>query len=57
MLDVAPQTLRRWRSEAQRGLPLQGPRYLRVGRRSVRYRLSDVRSYLDECLAATDCDS
>ena len=53
MLGCAPQTLRRWRSEALRGQPLQGPLFLRVGRSSVRYRLADVRDYLAERAADT----
>ena len=40
-LRLKPITLRIWRS-ARRGLP-----YIRVGRRNIRYRFSDVQQWLD----------
>ena len=56
MLSVAPQTLRRWRMEAARGATLCGPRFLRIGRRSIRYLRADVERYTEQqrALAAAE---
>jgi len=53
LIGIQPQTMRRWRSEALRGLPLRGPKFIRIGTR-VRYRLADVRAYLERCERETD---
>lgn len=42
MLSVAEQTLAHWRSQGRK-LP-----YIRISRRCVRYRLSDVRTFLEQ---------
>ena len=42
LLGVAPQTLANWASMGK------GPRFGRVGSRSVRYRLSDLLAYVAE---------
>ncbi|MEY8655214.1 helix-turn-helix transcriptional regulator [Brachybacterium paraconglomeratum] len=41
LLGIAPQTLANWRSMGK------GPRFVRVGSRSVRYRLSDLLAYVE----------
>ena len=41
LLGIAPQTMAHWRV---RGC---GPRYLLLNRRCVRYRLSDIRAWLE----------
>jgi len=43
LLNVSIATVRRWR------LLNQGPRWSRVGKSSVRYRLEDVTAFLDSC--------
>ena len=40
ILDVHPATLATWRSEGQ------GPRYLKIGQRNVRYRSEDLERWL-----------
>lgn len=54
LLGLSPQTLRGWRHESGRRGELRGPRYVRLGARSIRYRMSDLRDYLDTCQRATD---
>ena len=41
LLQISPRTVEGWRSRGE------GPRFVRVGRR-VRYRLDDLRAWLDE---------
>lgn len=41
MLGFSQRTLQNWRHSGQ------GPKYLRVNRRVIRYRLSDVQSWVD----------
>jgi hypothetical protein len=41
MLDVAVITLSQWRARGE------GPRYFKVGRRGIRYRLGDVLAWRD----------
>lgn len=45
LLGVSVATVRRWR------LLKQGPKYIRVGAASVRYRQEDVRAYIEQCPA------
>jgi phage terminase Nu1 subunit (DNA packaging protein) len=47
-LDVEPRTLESWRS---RGV---GPRFVRYSRRCVRYRLSDLKQWLEERVVRTE---
>lgn len=54
LLGLRPQTLRGWRHESNRGGELRGPRFIRLGMRAIRYRLSDLRAYLDTCQRSTD---
>jgi DNA-binding transcriptional MerR regulator len=48
LLDVSERTLEYWR---YRGL---GPAFIRVGRRTVRYRLSDVEAFLEANRQSTE---
>ena len=41
IIGIAPITLRQWRSHGK------GPKYLRIGGKCVRYRRSDIESWLD----------
>ena len=41
-LDVHPVTLANWRVDGQ------GPKFLRIGPRNIRYRRSDLLTYLEE---------
>lgn len=41
---VSPWTLRDWRKTAQR----RGPKYVKIERHRVRYRLADLQAYLEE---------
>ncbi len=41
LLDVSERTLEYWRYSGR------GPAFIRVGRRTVRYRLSDVQAFLE----------
>jgi predicted DNA-binding transcriptional regulator AlpA len=45
LLGVSVATVRRWR------LLRQGPRFIKVGAASVRYRQEDVRAYVEQCPA------
>ena len=45
LLGVSVATVRRWR------LSRQGPKFIRVGAASVRYRPADLTAYLDQCPA------
>jgi predicted DNA-binding transcriptional regulator AlpA len=45
LLDVSVATVRRWR------LLRQGPKFIRVGAASVRYRLEDLSDYIERCPA------
>jgi len=45
VLDMAPTTLRKWRSTGQ------GPSYLKLGK-NVRYRLEDLNAYLQKQMVA-----
>ena len=45
LLGVSVATVRRWR------LLRQGPKFIRVGAASVRYRPQDVSAYLEQCPA------
>jgi predicted DNA-binding transcriptional regulator AlpA len=44
-------TLQRFRTEGT------GPRFIKLGKRRVAYRLSDIRSWLDERVAASTADA
>lgn len=46
LIGVSRQSMRRWRMEYNRGQDLIGPRWVTVGRRTIRYRLSELRRYL-----------
>jgi len=43
LLGVSVATVRRWR------LLKQGPKFIRVGTASVRYRCEDLHAYLEQC--------
>jgi predicted DNA-binding transcriptional regulator AlpA len=45
LLGVSIATVRRWR------LLRQGPKFIRVGAASVRYRPEDLKAYIDQCPA------
>ena len=45
LLGVSVATVRRWR------LLRQGPKFIRVGAASVRYRPEDVKTYIEQCPA------
>jgi predicted DNA-binding transcriptional regulator AlpA len=45
LLDVSVATVRRWR------LLRQGPKFIRVGAASVRYRPENVAAYIEQCPA------
>lgn len=40
-LNLSPQTLRNWRAQCQ------GPAYIKVGRRSVRYDIDDLKAFME----------
>jgi predicted DNA-binding transcriptional regulator AlpA len=48
MLGVSPQTLAVWRCRRNNGHPAPELPYVKVGRRSIRYRLSDVKGFIEK---------
>jgi len=47
MLGVSPQTLAVWRCRKNNGHTAPDLPYIKVGRRSIRYRLSDLKKFSD----------
>jgi len=47
ILGLQPHTLAVWRLRASKGLPAPDLPYVRVGRRAIRYRLSDVQRFIE----------
>lgn len=41
MLSISPRTLEGWRTSGE------GPKYIRIGGRAVRYRLEDIQAWVD----------
>lgn len=46
-LNVTTTTLRRWRNEGV------GPRWFKLGNRLVRYRMDDLKAFLESCSVNT----
>jgi predicted DNA-binding transcriptional regulator AlpA len=47
MLGIAEQTLAVWRCRKNHGEPAPDLAYVRIGRRAIRYRLSEVKRFID----------
>jgi hypothetical protein len=52
LLRMSPQTLANWRCDPQRAPEHGGPRYIRLGKGSIRYRQSELLRWLDRIPAA-----
>lgn len=47
-LKIAEQTLAVWRCRKKKGLPAPDLPFRKVGRRAVRYRLSDLKAFVEQ---------
>jgi predicted DNA-binding transcriptional regulator AlpA len=48
MLGIAPQTLAVWRHRKNNGKTAPDLPYVKIGRRAIRYRLSDVKKFIEQ---------
>ncbi|TWP33552.1 helix-turn-helix domain-containing protein [Leekyejoonella antrihumi] len=55
LTGVAAGTLRWWRHQASHGHESPGPKWFRLGPKAIRYRRSDVESWVDEHYANAQC--
>ena len=50
MLGISPQTLAVWRHRKNNGQSAPALPYVKIGRRAIRYRLGDVRAFIEQNL-------
>lgn len=51
MLGLAKNTLEKYRSIGNKG-----PKFIRMGKNAIRYRISDIEKYISECCFSATCE-